>query len=134
MCSYRLWILGEDAKYVIDQALSDGWTLITQSELGAEFKCEGEYLLRGSPVFRDYPHLVVVMSADHDEGMGFHHLLSVEQCGHFVSRFWSHDEERDAELEAIENDGFDPVNLVTESIYELGVGETIARLAKGDER
>lgn len=134
MCSYRLWVLGEEAKHVVDQVVDDGWTLVSQSEMGAEFECEGNYLLRGSPILRDYPQLVVVMSADHDEGMGFHHLLSVEQCGHFVSRFWPHDEERDEELDAIENDGFALDNLMTEAIYEHGIHEGIERVRRAPVR
>jgi len=130
MCSYKLWILGEDAKNVVKQLEDDGWALVSQSEMGAEFECEGKYLLRGSPIVRDYPHLVVVMSADNDAGMGFNHLLSAEQWEHHISGFWPCDEERDEELQAIENDGFDPDNLVSESLFNDGIAETIRRFGK----
>lgn len=129
MCSYRLWILGEDAKHVVKPLEDDGWTLVSQSEMGAEFKCHGNYLLRGSPIFHEYPCLVVVMSADNDADMGLNHLLSVEQCGHFVSRFWPNDLERDSELSAIDTCGFDPVNLVSEVLYEHGIEETLRQFA-----
>jgi len=133
MCSYKLWILGEDTKYVIDQVVDDDWTLVWHSEMGAEFECEGKTLLRSAPTFSEYPRLVIVMSADHDANMGFHHLLSVEQCGHFVSRFWPYDEERDEELEAITNDGFEPDNLISESLFNDGIAETIRRFGVADK-
>ncbi|WP_013627475.1 hypothetical protein [Rubinisphaera brasiliensis] len=133
MCSYKLWILGEDAKNVVKQLEDDGWALVSQSEMGAEFECEGKYLLRGSPIFRDYPHLVVVMSADNDAGMGFNHSLSAEQWGHHVSGFWPYDLERDSEMAAIETDGYDPTNVLSEALHEHGVEQTLRQFEGNSE-
>lgn len=133
MCSYKLWVLGEDAKQVVKQLEDDGWTLVSQCEMGAEFECEGKYLLRGSPQLLDYPHLVVVMSADHDADMSFNHLLCAEQSGHCVSGYWPYDPERDSELWAIATCGFDPNNLLSEALYEHGIEEALRRYAGNEE-
>ncbi|QDU94124.1 hypothetical protein [Lignipirellula cremea] len=85
------------------------------------------FTLSEAPTFPEYPTLVIVLSAEHDADMGWNHLLHVEQAGHQISRYWPCDPERDDELEAIVSDGFDPDNVVSESLYSTGIDETIRR-------
>ncbi|WP_145051975.1 hypothetical protein [Lignipirellula cremea] len=133
MCDYDLWILGTDAENVIEQLNEQGWQLTGKWEVGAMFEKRSGYLYLNPPSFPDYPELVVVMSGNHDMGGGFTHFLHVAHLGHYVNREWEYDEERDAELEAIENDGFDPDNLVSESLLNNGIAETIRRFGKSVE-
>jgi len=109
ICSYKLWILGEDAKHVVDQVLEDGWILVSQSEMGAEFESKGNYLLRDAPRFREYSGLLIVMSADHDLDMGWHHLLHAEEHGHQVSRYWEPEPEVNEEIPAENRNLYDSI-------------------------
>lgn len=103
MCSYRLWVLGTEARHVVQQLVDDSWILVSQSEMGAEFRCEGKWLIRHAPSFddhpsrivADHPRLVVVMVAEHDANMGLNHLLHVGQGRHHTSQFWPPEPEYD---------------------------------------
>ena len=97
MCNYQLWVLGDGVDSVRSQLEAAGWHHQATTEIGARFTARGRNLLMDAPNFSERTDWVVVMSADHDQGMELNLLLQVDRGGCRTSEYWRRHQEEDVE-------------------------------------